>query len=215
MAVPRWQRILVIASTACLASSVAAQGMDGPAVVRKVRNTFESLNTFRARFTQTFEWKLVGERQTTSGTLVAAKGDRYYIETDDQVVVTDGKTVWNYSKTNKQVIVDALGKSADAPLMRDLMVRYAEGYRAELKGEETLGDRRCYLVELSPKQEAFIVRVRLWVDRTLWVPVRVEQTDVNDNVHIYELRDVEVNVPVPASLFSFQVPQGAEVIDVR
>ncbi len=205
----------LVLAVVCLAAAAAAQVMDGQEVLRKVRATFESLNTLRARFSQTFEWKMVGERQTTTGTLVAAKGDRYHIETDEQLVVTDGKTVWNYAKANNQVIVDQLGKSADAPLLRDLMVRYAEGYKAELKGEEAVGERRCYLVELRPKEEAFMTMVRLWVDRSLWLPVRVEETDVNDNLHIYELRDVELNVAVPGSLFTFRVPAGAEVIDVR
>lgn len=192
-----------------------AQQLDGQAIVRKVRATFESLTTLRARFEQTFEWKMVGESQKVSGTLAAAKGDRYRIETDDQVIVTDGKTVWNFSKENNQVLIDHMGKSADAPLMRDLMVRYAEGYVAELKGQEAVHGSTCYLVELRAKGEEFITTVTLWVDRTLWIPVRVRQVDVNENVNLYELQGVEVNVPLPASLFSFQVPPGAEVIDVR
>ncbi|MGQ9559251.1 MAG: LolA family protein [Candidatus Oleimicrobiaceae bacterium] len=192
-----------------------AQQLDGQAIVRKVRATFESLTTLRARFAQTFEWKMVGESQKVSGTLAAAKGDRYRIETDDQLIVTDGRTVWNFSKENKQVLIDHMGKSADTPLMRDLMVRYAEGYVAELKGQEAVHGSACYLVELRAKGEEFITTVTLWVDRTLWIPVRVRQVDVNENINLYELQGVEVNVPLPASLFSFQVPPGAEVIDVR
>lgn len=192
-----------------------AQQLDGQAIVRKVRATFESLTTLRARFEQTFEWKIVGESQKVSGTLAAAKGDRYSIETHDQLIVTDGKTVWSFSKENNQVLIDHMGKSADAPLMRDLMVRYAEGYVAELKGQEAVHGSTCYLVELRAKGEEFITTVTLWVDRTLWIPVRVRQVDVNENVNLYELQGVEVNVPLPASLFSFQVPPGAEVIDVR
>lgn len=192
-----------------------AQQLDGQAIVRKVRATFESLTTLRARFEQTFEWKMVGESQKVSGTLAAAKGDRYRIETDDQLIVTDGKRVWNFSKENNQVLIDHMGKSADAPLMRELMVRYAEGYVAELKGQEAVHGSTCYLVELRAKGEEFITTVTLWVDRTLWIPVRVRQVDVNENVNLYELQGVEVNVPLPASLFTFQVPPGAEVIDVR
>jgi len=192
-----------------------AQPVDGPTVVRKVRATFESLSSLRARFEQTFEWKMVGESQKVSGSLAAAKGDRYRIETDDQLIVTDGKTVWNFSKGNNQVIIDHMGKSADAPLMRDLMVRYAEGYVAELKGQEVVRGSDCYVVELRAKAEEFITAVTLWVDRKLWIPVRVRQVDVNENVNIYELLGVEVNVALPASLFSFQVPANAEVIDVR
>lgn len=207
--------VAVLVAASCLALPVGAPQVDGQAVVRKVRATFESLKTMRARFTQTFEWKLVGESQKTSGTLAAAKGDRYRIETEDQLIVTDGKTVWNYSKANKQVIIDELGKTADAPLMRDLMLRYAEGYTAVLKGQEAMGGSDCYVVELRPKGEEFITAVTLWVDGKLWIPLRVRQIDVNDNVNVYELQDVELNVTLPQSLFTFQPLTGTEVIDMR
>ncbi|MBC7185482.1 MAG: outer membrane lipoprotein carrier protein LolA [Calditrichaeota bacterium] len=207
--------VAVLLAASCLPVPVGAQQMDGQAVVRKVRATFESLKTMRARFTQTFEWQLVGESQKTAGTLAAAKGDRYRIETEDQLIVTDGKTVWNFSKANKQVIVDELGKTADAPLMRDLMLRYAEGYTAVLKGQEAIGGSDCFVVELRPKGEEFITAVTLWVDGKLWVPLRVRQVDVNDNVNVYELQDVELNVTLPPGLFTFEPPAGAEVIDMR
>ncbi|MCR4438394.1 MAG: outer membrane lipoprotein carrier protein LolA [bacterium] len=207
--------VAVLVATSSLSLPAEAQQLDGQAVVRKVRATFESLKSMRARFTQIFEWKLVGESQKTSGSLAAAKGDCYRIETDDQLIVTDGKTVWNYSKANKQVIIDELGKTADAPLMRDLMLRYAEGYTAVLKGQEAIGGSDCYVVELRPKGEEFITAVTLWVDGKLWIPLRVRQMDVNDNVNLYELQDVELNVTLAGSLFTFQPPAEAEVIDMR
>jgi predicted RND superfamily exporter protein len=63
-------------------------------------------------------------------------------------------------------------------------------------GEETVDDRRCYLIEGSPISEKIAKelgygRVRSWVDAEIWVARRLEAWDVNGNpLKVAESRDI-------------------------
>jgi len=185
-------------------------------VIRKAKAKFESLQTFSADFEQVFQWKLTNETQRLTGTLYWKQGDKYRIETQDQIIVTDGKSVWTYSKPNQQVVIEALDRSKEAVLPRDLLLKYSEEYRAQLTGEAKVGDSDCYVLKLSPKaKEAFTVQLMVWVDRSDWIPRKVQETDINGNVNTYALRQVKLKPPLPESLFTFAIPKGAEIIDLR
>ena len=53
------------------------------------------------------------------------------------------------------------------------------------------------------------------MDKKEWVPLKVEQTDLNENRTIYLLSEIEIGIPLNKDMFKFVVPKGAEVIDLR
>ena len=185
-------------------------------VVKKVRQKYDALDNLTAHFEQIFDWKLTGETQHLQGKLYLQKGERYRVETEDQIIVADGKNLWTYSKANQQVIIDRLGKAEETPLLQDLLLKYTEQYAPQLVGEENLQGHPCYILDLKPKDEdVFVKKVRAWVAKADWLLWKIQETDVNDNVNIYLINELEVNKPLPSALFRFQPPQSAEVIDLR
>ena len=97
-----------------------------------------------------------------------------------------------------------------------LLGGYEGEYRPKLDGEVRVDRKRCYLVVLTAKEEErYIARVRLWVDRKLWLVRRVEYLNLNDDVTTYELTDLKVDKKLDPSLFGFTPPDDVEVIDMR
>jgi chaperone LolA len=185
-------------------------------LVAKIRQTYEKLESLKGDFEQQYTWSLAGETQVLNGTLYLKKGDRYRVETSNQMIITDGKTVWTYSIDKKQVFVDRLEKSKENPLPRDLMLKYTRDYKPRLLRSEKVGVSDCYVIALTPQDEnAFVQLVTAWIDKSTWLALRIEQTDLNDNKTVYLLKNAQRNVPLADGLFSLEIPADVEVVDMR
>ena len=185
-------------------------------IVAKIRQTYEKLESLRGEFEQQYTWSLAGETQTLNGTLYLKKGDRYRVETPNQMIITDGKTVWTYALDKKQVMVDRLEKSKENPLPRDLILKYTHDFKAKLLRSEKVGAADCYVLALTPREEeAYVQSVTAWIDKTTYLAPRIEQIDINDNKTIYLLKNVQRNTPIADELFTFKIPADAEVVDMR
>lgn len=206
---------------AILAVLIRAAGFAAPAddvkkIVKKIRKTYESIHTLESEFVQSSIWALAGEEHKSEGKIYLAEKNRYRVETDTQILVTDGKYVWTYAKDRNQVIIDKLSGSKENPLPKDILLKYTKDSRAELLGEEEIGGTPCYKLNFRPDDEnAFIVRTTVWVNRRNWLAVKIEQEDINENLTRYLLRHTKVNPPLPDSLFTFSVPATAETVDLR
>lgn len=188
----------------------------GKEIINKVREKYDELISFKAEFTQTFVWELAGETQSVQGTLYVQGNNNYRIETEDQLIVTDGVTVWIFSKKSEQVIIDLVNKSADNPLPKDLLFQYSKDYKARFIAEEKVDGHKTYAVALEPKEEeGFIKSMKIWVDKSNWITRKIEQVDINDNINTYEIRNIEENIKLDAALFKFKIPETAEVVDLR
>ncbi len=189
--------------------------MSAKDIVKKVKEKYDNLRSLQADFEQVFVWDLAGETQTVAGKIYLNQGNRYRIETESQAIVTDGLTVWTYSKERAQVIVDQTEKSADN-LPRNLLFRYSEDYRPILRGEETLEGRKTYVVYLEPKNDEGLVKsMTIWVDASTWLTRKMEQVDINENRNTYIVRNVEENVQLDPALFTFVPTDDMEVVDLR
>lgn len=212
-------RIAVFAMQICFALFVysglgAAENVKD--IVKKLRDKYEKIQTLEADFVQTSIWSLAGETHRSNGKIYIAGGNRYRVETDLQTIVTDGKTVWTYSRDSRQVLIDNLSHSRENPLPRDVLLKYTKDADAELLGETKIAGVTCYKLKFVPKdQESYIVATTVWVDKKSWLAVQIEQEDFNENVTRYELSDIHLNETLPDTLFTFSVPEGVEVVDLR
>jgi outer membrane lipoprotein-sorting protein len=57
--------------------------------------------------------------------------------------------------------------------------------------------------------------LRLWVDPSEWLVRMAELTDVNGKVTTYTVSDIKLNPGLSDSRFVLQIPEGAEVVDMR
>ncbi|MFQ5675982.1 MAG: outer membrane lipoprotein carrier protein LolA [bacterium] len=198
------------------ASIHSADSKRAQEIIKKVQEKYKDLKTLSADFEQEFVWELAGETQVVKGLIYLGAANHYRIETDTQTIVADGTTLWTYSEPDNQVIIDSMKKSVENPLPRDLLFQYAEEYTPSLVGEEKLDDRKTYVLSLTPKdEEAFIKSMKIWVDETSWLTIKVVQVDINDNVNTYTIENIKEDVELQPSLFSFQIPADSEVVDLR
>ena len=202
--------ILLIGSSAIFAGNKASD------VVKKLRKRYENFKTLQASFTQTTVWALAGDEQSISGRFFVLGNDKYRVETDAQIIVSDGKTVWTLSKEKNQVVINSLSKSSRNQMPRDLLVKYTREFDAKLMGEKIYKKNKCLEIIFTPRnEEALVVKTQVLMDKKSNLAMRFEQEDINENITRYELSDYAVDQQLDKSLFSFQLPPDAEVVDMR
>lgn len=75
-------------------------------IIKNLQRNYDETNDAVVHFTQTVVLPFSKLSKTIKGTLYLKKGNKYKIETDDNIIVTDGKTTWTYMPASKQVVID-------------------------------------------------------------------------------------------------------------
>jgi len=185
-------------------------------IIKQVQQKYQQVQSLRADFEQIFIWQLAGETQQVKGTIYLKEGNKYRIETNSQLIVTDGETVWTYSRPDSQVIIDQLNHAQGNPLPKDLLFQYAEEFEPAKFQEEELNGTKTFRINLVPKdEEGFITSMIIWVDKETLLTIKVEQTDINDNINTYFISNIKENTELEPSLFHFDVPEHSEIVDLR
>ncbi len=186
-------------------------------IIRKVKAKYDDLKTFYAEFDQTSYWKLANNVQEQHGKIWLKDKDKFRIETQDQIIVSDGKTIWTFSQFNNQVIIDKVEKSGEEiRLPKDIFFNYSEDYIPVYLNDEKINNQDCFVLELRAKtKDIFIKYMKIWIDAKITVPIKIEQVDINNNSNTYLLMNPEINKAINDSFFSYKIPDSVEVIDMR
>jgi len=206
------------AAVALLAALQAAPspGQSADEVLSRVRERYAAMKDVEVRFTQTAPGPKGTSRPPQEGVLQAKKGNRYRIETADQVVVTDGTTVWRFGRRTNQVLVDRF-KPDTGVLAPDRLLSGATGeVRGTVTGRETLGGKSVVVLSVVPKEDdGAYTALKLWVDDAAGMVRKLEATDLAGGIVTITVHDVRFDAGIPDARFTFQPPAGADVVDLR
>jgi len=207
--------MLLVASAAATAATPTVNQ-----VVSQVDATCSSVQDLTAQFHQTAANRSLGQVQEASGLLLLKRPGKMrweYQKPEARLFVTDGKKLWAYSPTDKQVVVQDVGEafSSRVPLSflagqcqlgRDFTVSAAEN--AATKGATTL-----MLLDLKPKQpEAGIARILLEVNLQTYTVEKTTVFDAAGNTTVIALTDLKLNTGVSDQQFQFTPPAGVTVV---
>lgn len=185
-------------------------------IIKKVQKKVENVPLIYAEFDQTFEWSIASETQKYEGKIYIGKKENFRIQTPEQLIISNGKSVWTKDQINKQVIIDHLDKSEDAFLPSQMFVRFHNDYKTTVVNSEIVLDKECFHLLLSPKnKDVYIQRLEVWVDKDSWLTKKVTYLDANDNVTTYLIKNLELRNKSDETLFLYVPETGVEVIDMR
>jgi outer membrane lipoprotein carrier protein len=185
-------------------------------ITGELQQKYETIQDATARFTQHVKFGFSRIEQDFVGTLTLKKPNKYRVESEQQTFVTDGTTVWAYSPTNKQVLIDRYKENQNTLSPDQFLLHLPANYYATLLGTEKSGDARRVTLKLVPKDDqSFVKSMKVTIDEGSWIVGKVEIVDVNDTETTYTVQDVKVNTHVGDSLFTFTPPRGTEVVDLR
>lgn len=202
-------RTAVFSLLALAAPFSSAYAQDTQAVIAAIESKYTGVTAMSASFVQTTHNPAFGDEKQ-SGSVVLKRPKQMAWDFGDKQFITDGKTMWVYNATDKQVIRyddfgGAGGGSADQLLtsldkLDDLFV------------VTQLPDTSGHSFDLMPKKnEAQVKKVHLEISKDLVVE-KVLIVDAFDTTTDLSFTNVQLNVTVPDSKFTFTPPPGTEVI---
>lgn len=185
-------------------------------VLEKVKASYESIQDASANFDQIVEYKIAKLNQNFEGKIQIKKKDMMRIETDEQVLVTDGITTWTYSVLNEKVIVDNYDPKNSELSPSRFFLEFPNDFYMEVIGSEKITGNKMYVLKLTPKNsDNYIQGMKLWVDENEWFVRQILVNDINGSTTTYRLKDLQVNKGLPEKNFKFIPGKNVEVIDLR
>lgn len=189
--------------------ALPAQAQSPDAIARQLQQRYGALESLQASFVQT------AGGQRLQGTL-SVRDDAFRLDLGEQVLVTDGGTLWSYSRPDEQVVVQAYEPARVGFSVGQLFTDYLDVFRVTGAAKARIAGVAHDVLTLRPRQSGSSVRdATLYVRSSDAVPTRIRVHDTNGGTLAFDLRDVRRNVSLPASTFRFDAPRGTEVVDLR
>ena len=201
---------LLALSTLVLWSGQALAQSDSPeAVAKRLQQRYGAVETLQADFVQSIGNQRVG------GSL-NVRGDAFRLDLGSQQLVTDGATLWSYSKDDAQVVIQAYDPAQVGFSVGQLFTDYLDVFRVTGATSAKVGGVAHDVLTLRPREAGSSVRdATLYVRSSDGIPTRVRVHDANGATLAFDLSNVRLNRALPASTFQFTAPRGTEVIDLR
>ena len=195
--------------------SVGAQAQSAVGLQSKIAAKYESLNAMSASFVQVTSSEFMDAPERFSGTLVFSEF-KYRVQTSAQNIVTDGQTLWIHNRAEKQVIINDFVEDEFSFSLTSLLRQIGSDYSASLVGRVSKNGVDHDQIELIPIDENVqFKRVQIEARSTDQVVTKVDVLDYNDVRMVFELADIVLNPVISDESFSFVIPTGVEVIDLR
>ena len=202
--------VLLAAGAGWLVAAGAAQAEARD--IKRVQSYVERLSTLRADFRQEVLDAAGAVREQAEGTLLLQKPGRFrweYHRPSEQLLVSDGKTVWLYDVDLEQVTVRRIGDSLSTTpaMLLSGQSRVDESFTASDGGQTDGLD----WVQLIPKLEDTDFR-SLRLGFRGGELARMDLTDRLGQRTSIEFRAVERNPVLSPAAFTFVPPPGVDIV---
>lgn len=184
---------------------------------------YADIKTARASFEQTITNPLLGSTLRSRGDFEQSRPNRFAFRFTDpkgDVIVCDGRYVWVYLPASTPGRVNRAACGGEQAGSLDLIGEFFTNPKARYTigdgGAAKVGDRNGHIVLLTPKsQAAAFVRAKVWIDPTSGSLLQFEAVEPNGLTRLVRITSFTPNAAVNARAFTFAVPKGVKVVDIK
>lgn len=187
-------------------------------VLDRIEDRYDESKSLYLEFKQTVSDGFELNTQQTCK-LWFVKPNKFRYETDDQLLVTDTKTIWDFRSQTNQVRINDYNPKNYRVRPSDFLLNYKERFTAINLGEEN-GSLKIRLVpkkQLSSSSN-FDVRsetMMIWVNPKRYEIEKVRVEKANGNVIVYDIQRTYFNRSFENQTFTFTNSTNAEEVDLR
>ena len=191
-------------------------------IIKKVEARFASIKNFKATFTQKQFDAALGETEGSGGTVTMQKPLKMrweYTKPEKQTIVSDGKSIYFYVPSDRQVMVEPLGNILTSRSPALFLVgnhKLSDIYNIELEppSDKVRMDDNIKLL-LVPKEKSFTVtRIVVRVKSGDFTIRAFTLYDWIGNSTEIEFTEMEINGRINEKVFTFNRPVGVEIIEM-
>ena len=192
-------------------------------ILSKMQQAASKIRTFQATLKQDTRNPDIGGTETYKGEIffkhVGKNSDRVrisYTVPEGRVVVVNDKEVFMYEKSTNQCFITTRSSLASknqeysffatpySLSSAEIKARYEIAYVKEEGGTEIL--------ELTPRSHSSVKKMKWWVDKSSWLPIKSEMSEQNNEITTFTLTGTKVNDRGFDGKFETPCPPGSEKI---
>ncbi|TLD41463.1 MAG: Outer membrane lipoprotein carrier protein LolA [Candidatus Jettenia ecosi] len=194
-------------------------------VLDEMEKANSAFKTLKADIVYTRTIVLLESTETSQGEMSYKKPKKLYLKfypPRNEVNIVDGRYIWVYHPSEKQVEKYEIGSKQSSQGMGFFEFGYGESveaakknYKITLSDTKEEGKKRIYLLDLLPKDpKSQYTNIRLWVEEGFWLPGKIElRESEGEVVNTIEFKNIRLNKNMSDKLFTFNVPRGVEVVE--
>ncbi len=153
----------------------------------------------------------------TKLTISAKRKDKYLLELNDRRIYCDGSTIWNYTPSKKSVVISTYNPQGTSLSVEKLLLELIAAYKpTSLKNQNNSASGSSYLLSLEPNgaPRYGVLSMQLSVDKKN-LALKSIGVKTDQGTQLWTISAIQRNVDLKDSAFSFKIPKGVEVIDLR
>jgi outer membrane lipoprotein carrier protein len=206
----------ILACGITVATAFAVIPANPATALKEVRKHYKEVKTLQASFKESFQWALTGETVERQGKVIVAEGNRFRVETPEQLIISNGAEVYRYNKLRNQVMIESVSKAEDL-LPNKVLLKFAAEFEATSLSPLAVEGVEGYRLDLKPQDpdKALLGEASIWVTAADKTVRRILLVDLNNNATTYTLSDIRFDQSVDSSALAFTPPVGAELFDLR
>jgi len=175
-------------------------------VLKSLQTKFDSIADLTADVSQKINGKT-----NLSGKMFFKKENNLKIQFANQILVTDGKTSWNYNKKTKKLIISNYDEESSGMLSINYLVyQYPSECNLDLS---TQGGEQILILKPKSKRNKF-GEVKLYITKDNLIDKAIVSNQVTGAMEV-SFSNYELNQKLSDSEFSFTPPEGTTVVDLR
>ena len=199
------RNIFVLIITLIFCNSIIAQD-DAKVLLKSIQDKFASINDLSAEISQ-----LVNGKVNLEGKVFFKKENNLRLEFQNFIIVSDGKTSWNYNKKQNKVIITNYDEEGNKIFSIQQMI-YEYPNECELSTFESEGER---VLQLIPENDSLNFKsVKLFITNDNLISKILIDNPPTGLIQ-FNLSNYKINKNLSDSLFSFSPPEGSQVLDLR
>lgn len=191
-------------------------------ILDKVSTTTKTYSTITAEYTLIIFDKDKKKVEEQNGK-IELKGDKFKLEIPGNIIVSDGKTIWNYNKDAKEVIIKNYDSNEDKNetiTPNNFFTIYESGYKYKYDKKETVGKILCDVVNLYPAikpEKKKYHTIKLYIDSKKNQIVQAKVLMKNGEVYVYNVKKFIPNTAIADSYFVFDTKglKSDQIVDER
>lgn len=206
----------------CLPGSALLRSQDArppiDELIEALQAKYDAVGNFSAAFEQTYTGGVLRAALVERGTVLIKKPGKmrwHYTSPEEKLFVSDGVSLYSYLPLDRQVIVGAVppGDNVSTPaLFLAGRGNLSEDFDAAYD-DAVDPSAHTWAVALTPtRSDVDYTRLTLVVERESLRVVALRAIDFQNAVSAFTFSDLKENQELPDTLFTFEIPRGAEVV---
>lgn len=187
-------------------------------LVTKMQKKYETLESFKAGFTQTYQSKRFSDRLVEKGVVYFHKGGLMkweYSEPEKKLFLSDGQFYMYYVAEDKQLVKVPMQENDDQHSPALFLAgrgNFQRDFRPEWSDPRP-GSHLIKMIPLKPQPDfAYLI---IDVNPVNGLIERLLVIDEYDNRTEYNFQQIQENPNLPSNFFAFQPPPGTDIIYQR